>query len=386
MRTKIAFLIRDLNYGGAQRQLVTLIKNIDRQLFDVTLLCFYAGGELLADLPERDYKVICLEKKGRWDLWGFSLRLFKQLKTLQPSILHGYLCESNLFSILAKPFFPSTQIVWGIRASNLSVEQYGLVGKILNQAENFLSTFADLIIVNSHCGRDYCQCQGYPCDKMVVISNGIDTEKFQPNLSEGSRVRAEWGVKDATILVGLVGRIDPMKGHANFLKAAARLALSRADIQFVCIGVGPEKYTQALVKLADELNISERIIWAGGRSDMPAVFNALDLVCSASVYGEGFPNVIGEAMASGVPCVATDVGDSAWIVGNLGLLVPPQNFQELELAIDRITSKSQFNHSNPVKIRQAIIDRFSVQQLVLNTQATLLRTVEGSPICTEYRR
>lgn len=376
MKTKVAFLVRDLNYGGAQRQLVTLIKNIDQNLFDVTLLYFYAGGELLADLDDHDCQFICLDKKGRWDLLRFSLRLFHYLKMLQPDILHGYLGESNLFSILIKPFFPSIQIVWGIRASNVAIDQYGLVGRILIQAEKFLAPFVDLIIVNSHCGRDYCLCQGYPSDKMVVISNGIDTEKFQPNLLAGSNVRAEWGVGEGTILVGLVGRLDPMKDHPNFLKAAAELVRSRSDIQFVCIGVGKEEYTQVLIQLVTDLNISERIIWAGGRSDMPAVFNALDVVCSASAYGEGFPNVIGEAMASGVPCVATDVGDSAWIVGNLGLIVPPQDFGKLKIAINRLTSKHRPSYSHLAKIRQTIIDRFSVEQLVIQTQGSLLKMVK----------
>jgi glycosyltransferase involved in cell wall biosynthesis len=372
MKTKVTFLVRDLNYGGAQRQLVTLIKDIDKQLFEVTLLYFYAGGLLLQELQNTDCQVVCLEKKGRWDIFGFFLKLFRSLKKSQPDILHGYLGESNISSILIKPFFPSTKIVWGIRASNMPTDQYGVVGKILSRLELLLSSLTDKIIVNSHCGRDYCFEKGYIAEKMVVISNGIDTEKFQPDLSMRSIIRAEWGVSEATILIGLVGRLDPMKDHPNFFKAASQLVKEKQSLQFVCIGVGSEVYTQQLVQLTKTLGISEQIIWAGGRSDMSAVFNALDISCSASAYGEGFPNIIGEAMACGVPCVVTDVGDSAWIVGELGIVVPPQNSISLEIALKTAIDHALSDQDNSAQIRQRIVDHFSVQKLIMTTQATLL--------------
>jgi glycosyltransferase involved in cell wall biosynthesis len=378
MKKKVVFLVRDLNYGGAQRQLVTLVKNIDKELFDVTLLYFYVGGLLLQDLQNTDCRVVCLEKTGRWDILGFFFRLLDQLKISQPDILHGYLGESNIVSILVKPFFPSTQIIWGIRASNMPIDQYGLVGRTLAQLEIFLSAFTDLIIVNSHCGRDHCLSQGYAAAKMVVISNGIDTEKFQPDLLTGAKVRAEWGVAETTTLVGLVGRLDPMKDHPTFLTAAAQLASTRQDLQFVCVGVGSAEYAAELVQLAQDLGIADRVIWAGGRSDMSAVFNALNLVCSASAYGEGFPNIIGEAMACGVPCVVTDVGDSAWIVGDLGSVVPPQNAEALKIALAKSIEQSiQFDRANSAEIRQRIIDRFSTGQLVATTQATLLGSLDN---------
>jgi glycosyltransferase involved in cell wall biosynthesis len=372
MKTKVTFLVRDLNYGGAQRQLVTLVKDIDKQLFEITLLYFYAGGLLLQELQDTDCQVICLEKKGRWDIFSFFIRLFQHLKSSQPDILHGYLGESNISSILIKPFFPSTKIIWGIRASNMPTDQYGLVGKTLSRLEIFLSALTDRIIVNSHCGQDYCTVKGYPTDKMVVISNGIDTEKFQPDLSARSIIRAEWGVSETTILIGLVGRLDPMKDHPNFFKAVAQLVKVKQSIQFVCIGVGSAEYAQQLVQLTKQLAVSEQIIWAGGRSDMCAVFNALDISCSASAYGEGFPNVIGEAMACGVPCVVTDVGDSAWIVGDLGIVVPAQNSTALEIALKKAIEIIQSDQDNSAKIRQRIVDQFSVQKLIMTTQATLL--------------
>jgi glycosyltransferase involved in cell wall biosynthesis len=162
-----------------------------------------------------------------------------------------------------------------------------------------------------------------------------------------------------------------MKDHPNFLKAAAILSKERQDVHFVCIGNGSENYKQQLHQLALELNISQRVIWTGGRSDMPAVYNALDIVCSASAYGEGFSNVIGEAMACGIPCVVTDVGDSAWIVGDTGLVVPPQNTEALKTAMSSLVENLKINGCCREYIRERILTQFSVEQLVLKTKVAL---------------
>jgi glycosyltransferase involved in cell wall biosynthesis len=369
MKKRVAFIIRDLNYGGAQRQLITLLKGMDKQSFDVTLLYFYSGGPLLKDLKDSGCRIICLKKQERWDVLGFFWHLFQHLKTIHPDVLHGYLGESNLVTMFLKPFFPSTRIIWGIRESNTTPDLYGWLGRILSLLESSLSAFTDLIVVNSHAGKDYYLSPGYAPDKMVVISNGIDTERFQPDSEAGAKVRAEWGVSENTILSGLVARLDPMKDHPTFLKAAALLSQEKQDVRFVCVGVGDETYAKVLYQLTNHLGISEQVIWAGGRSDMPKVYNALNIASSSSSYGEGFANVIGEAMACGVPCVVTDVGDSAWIVGNTGIVVPPKNSEALvagrkaSLANDRIKIE--------VKMRSRIVENFSVVLLIENTSKIL---------------
>ena len=373
MKKKVVFLIRDLNYGGAQRQLVTLVKALHQEdCFDMTVLHFYSGGPLLRDLLDRGIPTISLEKQERWDVLGFFGRLFGHLKRIQPDVLHGYLGESNIVTMFVKPFFPSTRIICGIRGSNTPSGRYGWLGSLLSLLERLLSSFTDLIVVNSHTGKTDYLNQGYAPDKMVVISNGIDTERFQPDSEASAKVRSEWGIAENTILIGLVGRLNPMKDHPTFLKAAALLSKEREDVSFVCVGVGEENYAKELYQLTDELGISEKIIWAGGRSDMPAVFNAFNIACSSSSDGEGFPNVVGEAMACGVPCVVTDVGDSAWIVGDTGIVVTPKNPEALKTAINGLIEKANLDDYNPQEIRQRIVEQFSVRQLVLKTKAALI--------------
>jgi glycosyltransferase involved in cell wall biosynthesis len=381
MKKKVVFLVRDLIFGGAQRQLVTLVKDFDKEKFDVTVLHFYPGP-LSQDLVNHGISVISLEKGGRWDFLNFFWRLVKQLKELKPDVLHGYLGESNLLAIFLKPFFPSTRMVWGIRVSQMPDDALDWLGRILFNLQSRLSHWADLIIVNSHAARKDYLTYGFPPQKMVVVPNGIDTKKFQPNQEFGVKVRAELEISDDTILIGLVGRLELQKDHSNFLKAAAILCRNYQNIRFICVGTGPDNnYIQRLHQLTAQLNITDKVIWAGARGDIPAVQNALDIAISASAFGEGFGNTIGEAMACGTPCVVTDVGDSAWIVGDTGIVVKPENPQALAEGISRLIELPDVEKIVlQQKARQKIVDNFSVKQLVETTQSYCLNLLNPTSI------
>lgn len=375
---KIAFLIRDLNYGGAQRQLITLVKGLPADLFDTTLLYFYPDSPLVQDLESHPHiKTICLHKTGRWDTLNFSRKLFGCLRKLQPDVLHAYLGESNLIGLFLKPFFPKTKVILSIRGSQENLQEtYGQISLRMFQLECWLSPLADLTIANSNAGKNYHVKCGFNSDKITVVPNGIDVSKFVSNSLKRNDLRAEWKIKEEEFLVGLVGRLSPMKDHPNFLKAAALVLQERDDIKFVCVGTGSEDYRDKLIELSVATGLSQKIIWAGARSDMLAVHNALDLLVLPSVNGEGFPNVIGEAMACGTPCIATDVGDSAWVMGDLGIVVPPQNPKALAAAICTAINKLEKYEFNPDLLRKRIVDNFSVESLVNNTSSAILELLK----------
>ena len=372
MVQNIVFLIRDLGYGGAQRQLVELTKHLCKESLNVTVLFFYSGGIFEKELKDSGVQVVCLEKRGRWHLFGFFWNLVKHLKQLHPNVLHGYLGESNVVTVLSKPFFPSTRVVWGIRGSKEEPVDNDRLVYLIEQLEQFLSQFSDLIIVNSHAGQADCLARGFPAGKMMIIPNGIDVEHFKPDQEAGAKVRTEWGISENKVLIGLVGRLNPMKDHHTFLRAVALLCQERQDVHFVCVGEGPENYALELYQQAAQLDISEKVIWAGTRTDMPAVHNALNIAVSASAYGEGFSNAIAEAMACGVPCIVTDVGDSARLVGNTGIVIPPKNPNALKAAILSLIEDLEANGCNREYIRQRIVNQFSLKGLVLKTKAALL--------------
>ena len=376
MKKKLVFLISDLTYGGAQRQLLALAKAIDKNIFEVYVLSYYPNGPLSKELEDAQVISHCITKQGRWDIIGFYKRLITYLCQIKPDILHGYLVVPNLFTIALKPFLPKTKIIWGIRNSHQSeVKKDDLLIYPLDLIEIFLSRFADLIISNSHAGKKYCLSRGFPAEKTIVIPNGIDIERFKPDPEARTKLRKEWGLETETIAIGIIGRIHPLKDYPNFLQAAAILVEQGKNVDFFCFGTGKAEYREAMYCLTKELNLTEKLHWMGTSSDIPSVCNALDLVVSSSTDGEGFGNVIGEAMACATPCLVTDVGDSAWIVDNRQLVVPPQNPEELAKGINQFIEMKERDYH--LDTRQKIVDHFSLAQLASNSKAAFLELLEG---------
>ncbi|MEM7757766.1 MAG: glycosyltransferase [Cyanobacteria bacterium P01_A01_bin.40] len=371
MKKKLVFFISDLTYGGAQRQLAALARAIDKEIFEVYVLYYYPDGPLEKDLQDSQVILNCITKKGRWDLIGFYARLVSYLRKIKPDILHGYLVVPNLFTIVFKPLLPKTKIVWGIRNSNDSnARNEDWLNSPLALVEAVFSQFADLIVSNSHAGRDYCLNRGFPPQKTIVISNGIDIDRFQPDPEARVELRTEWQLAPETIAIGIIGRIHPLKDYPNFLQAAAILVSQHKNVAFFCFGTGEAEYEAEMYQLTQELNLTNKVRWMGTSSDIPSVCNALDLLVSASTDGEGFGNVIGEAMACGTPCVVTDVGDSAWIVDDSRLVVPRQNPQELAEAINQFLDlKERTENLDP---RSRIVQNFSIAQLAINSKAAFL--------------
>jgi glycosyltransferase involved in cell wall biosynthesis len=299
----------------------------------------------------------------------FALRLVREVWRLKPRVIYGFLGTPNILTALLKPILPRVGVVWGVRASNVDLYRYDWLLRLSYRIECWLSRFADLIICNSRAGLEYAVAQGFPRERMTVIPNGIDTERFKPDMLAGMRIRAEWGIADNEILIGLIARLDPMKDHSTFFRAAALLSRERTDVRFVCVGDGPKPYQSALYDQANKLGLDERLIWAGARNDMPAIMNALDIATSSSAYGEGFSNTIAVAMACGLPCVVTDVGDSALIVSDFGEVVPPAIPDALYKGFHRMLER--LNPDLRSANRASIVNRFTHNVLVTNTVAVL---------------
>jgi glycosyltransferase involved in cell wall biosynthesis len=185
-----------------------------------------------------------------------------------------------------------------------------------------LSRLPSDIIFVSQSSRSEHKRFGYRIENSRVLPNGIDTHLFVPSNAARLSVRQELGLPEDAFLIGLVGRYHPMKDHNNFLKAAAQLLKVHPDLHFMLIGRGINPWNKALQGAIQDAGLRNQIHLLGERTDTPRLSAALDIFTLSSSYGESFPNVIGEAMACGVPCVVTDVGDASWIVGETGRVVP----------------------------------------------------------------
>jgi len=265
-----------------------------------------------------------------------------------------------------------TEAVWGIRASDVDFSLYDKFSSNIFRVSALCSRFADLIVVNSHTGMRHHVAHGYCRDRMLVVPNGFDTRRFQPDSEARQRMRRTWGVAENEQLIGLVARLDPMKDHPTFLRAAARLAQEREDVRFVCVGDGPTPYRQTLQELADSLGLRPRLVWAGELEDMAAVHNALDVATSSSAFGEGSSNAIGEAMACAIPCVVTAVGDSAVLVGDTGLIVPPRNPEPLQTAWAQLLAMPPAERATMGQAaRDRITSEYSSDRLIQRTEDAL---------------
>jgi glycosyltransferase involved in cell wall biosynthesis len=372
-KPRVLFLIRSLGRGGAERQLVTLATGLRRAGWDVAVACFYAGGAFQRELERDEVPVIDLRKRGRWDIAGFLWRLWRALRQFEPDIVHGYLTVGNLLSLVTRIASPGSRVVWGVRSSFIDRERYDWMSRATFALSCRMARRADRIIFNSAAGSALHGAQGYPADRLVVIANGIDTDRFRFDEASRRRKRRAWDVADREVLVGLVGRLDPMKDHPTFLRAIARLT-DDVSWRFVCVGGGDAEYAGTLKMQARELGLADRLEWVGPCEDMVAAYSAIDIVVSSS-RGEGFSNVVAEAMACGRPCVVTDVGDSAHLVGNTGIVVPSGESAALREGIARMRQRVERDPEAVARAaRTRVVDQFSTARLV-STSARVLEDV-----------
>jgi glycosyltransferase involved in cell wall biosynthesis len=368
----VLFLTRSLSLGGAERQLVTLAGGLARRGHVVRVAVFYAGGPLSVELDRERIPILDLAKAGRWDLVGFARRLARCVRQVGPDVIHGYLTAPNLAASVVRTVSPRSRVVWGVRASDMDLSRYDGFEEWTFQLTRPLARTADRIVVNSNAGRKFHVARGYPADRTVVIPNGIDTARFRPLPAERAAARAELGSGDDEILIGTIARLDPMKDHDTFLSAAAILAARRPDVRFVAAGSGPVEDWR---RRARERGLGGRVTFSGPRADIERVYAALDLATSTSAFGEGFPNAVAEAMACGVACVVTDVGDSASIVEGLGAVVRPGD--PVALADAWATMLRPGAAPSAARLRSSIESRFSIDALVARTERALGDVVGG---------
>jgi len=355
MTLRVLFLARSLGLGGAERQLVVLAKALAKRGHDVHVALFYADGPLEDELVEAGIPVHHLDKRGRWDLLSPFRRLVFMLRRVRPDILHGYLPPANILAAAAIWFTRSPKLVFGLRASDMEQGRYDFLTRTTLKVEAALARYADLVISNSAAGLRAGWARGMPPGRGLVIPNGIDTERFRPDPRASERSGA--------YRIGMIARFDPMKDHDTFVTAAHLVAERRKDVHFVLAGQGTERLAGRSNNLPLEI--------VGVLTRPEALIAELDILVMSSLFGEGFPNAVAEAMASGVPVVATDVGDTSIIVGDVARLVPPGNPLALARAMLGLIPISR-EPAIRSACRRQIETNFSVATLTERTEKELI--------------
>lgn len=325
----ICLVVRSLTTGGAQVQCVRIAHGLLARGHKVSLVVFYPGGQLVDLAQEYGVPVYCLNKRSRWNLWAPLRRFVAHCRRERCDVLYTFLPMENLVGLLVSRRV-GIPVVWSLRIANTDRWQFGWASGLLYLCQELLLARAAAIISNSRAALvEWGLMEGA---RVHVIGNGVDVSKFRPNKAHRRSFRASHGLAEEDAAVGIVARIDKMKDHATFLRAAALIAARKPAVRFIIAGSGPEAYVAELVDLARKLGIDRRVLWLGEITRPEVVYNALDVAVLSS-RAEGLPNVLLEALACGVPTVATDVGDSALVTAGFGRIVPPGSPSQLAEAV-----------------------------------------------------
>lgn len=319
--TRIVFVITGLSVGGAEMMLLKLLSQLDRSRFSPYVISLTTEGEIGSRLAELNIPVFVLNMHSAKSRTVCLFKMVKIIKRLNPSVVQTWMYHADLVGGIAARLAGVEHIVWCIRNSNLSKTATKLTTLMVVKLCAYCSRWLpEQIISCSRRAMDIHVEVGYAVSKMLVIPNGFDLHCFGPNPAARESVRQEIGVDACTPLVGLIGRFDPQKNHLGFVEAAKVVHQERPDAHFLLAGRNVDQSNRVLRGAINSAGLNDNCHLMGLRDDVPRLMAALDVLLLSS-SGEAFPNVIGEAMACEVPCVVTDVGDSAYIVGETGRVV-----------------------------------------------------------------
>ncbi|MGC8740480.1 MAG: glycosyltransferase [Candidatus Sumerlaeaceae bacterium] len=374
-KVKIAYLITSLDVGGSERQLVAWVKGLPKDRYECHILCLSGFGPLEeaarhagAILHDLRYP----RKRAPGTIRGSTLpaafaawlRLLLLLKRLKPDILHTMIPACNVLGGVAGR-------VAGVRrmiCTKLALGHYRDNSHILARLENIVDPWFNLIHCKSRAiAEDVLRREPVPAHKLRLVYNGIDLTRFD-KLPPREIMRAELGLPVDAIVVGTVANLIPYKGHREIVEAAALLVPKFPQMKFLWVG-RDDGIAASLFEQAQLLGVAENICFLGPRQDIPRVLAAVDMLVSAS-HEEGFSNVILEAMAAGLPVVATRVGGNpeAVVDGETGYIVAPKDPTSLAAAIEKLAAEPDLARTMGEKGRVRVRANFSYEAMILGLE------------------
>jgi glycosyltransferase involved in cell wall biosynthesis len=360
---KITHIITDLDTGGAEMMLYKLLYSLRNKEIDSSVITLMSRGEVTERIEALGVRVETLDlSQGERPSWQTIKKLRSLVRVLNPDIVQGWMYHGNIVATIAvflfDPMHRKTKLFWNIRQTLYDIKSERTQTRWLIILGRWLSFLPKGIIYNSTLSAKQHSELGFSSKNNKMIANGFDLQKFHPDQNNYQQFRKELNVSESAILIGHISRLHPMKDHATLLRAVDRIMehisdLGDQEVVFLFIGHG----------VTSELSDNSEIRFLGERSDIPKIMSALDILVSSSSWGEGFPNVIGEAMASEVPCVVTDVGDSAYIVGKYGKVCPIGDDQCIANSLLQLIKSKQERNALGKQARQRIEENYSMDKI-----------------------
>ncbi len=291
----------------------------------VMVVTMLSGGSFLPQLKALGIPVYELPFNQPFKLFARVVKTLAAIKNFKPNVVVGWMYHGNLLAwLLQKIFCRQAALIWNIRGSMYGIRYEKITSRPVIYLNVWLSRYVHRILYNGELSRTQHQAIGFAPARTGIVYNGFDLSKLFPDAAATQKLRAEWGVGSAPV-IGMVARYHPMKDHANFLRAAAILSRTHPAVRYVLAGLNVTVDNVELKALCHTLGIADKVIFLGERSDGDMLSLGFTIATLSSSRSENFPNVLGEAMACGVPCVATRVGDVPVVIGDTGIVVPPSD-------------------------------------------------------------
>lgn len=362
---KVMHIINGLDAGGAERVLTRIACQNNRNAGRADMprqivVSLMDEGVYGTDLRDAGVELHCLGmKSGIRDLPGAIIRLTRLMRKAKPDAIMSWLYHADFITTLAATLSGcgTKRLAWNIRCAEMKLEQYGRATRLVFGLLAKMSGFPAVVAANSHAGQQHHIKCGYHPKKWAYLPNGFDTGEWQPDPAAKGRLCKELGLDPSTAIVGMVARQDPAKDHDTLFKAIYRVLQDGHNVRLVLIG-------QDTDKIAIPDNVKNHVSALGLRRDVSTLVPAFDISVLSSTFGEGFPNVIGEAMACGVPAIGNDVGDVADVIGDTGLTVPLQDPASLASAIARLLGEPhEARMKRQIAARKRIIDNYGLDTM-----------------------
>ena len=365
-KVNIHHIITGLSTGGAETMLYKLLSCMDRDMVTSQVVSLQNKGPMAERIEALGITVKALNmSKGIPDPRGVW-RLSRMIRNYEPDVIQTWMYHGDLLGSLAARLARRGSVVWNIRHSNLHPKENKKTTIWTAKACALLSTMIPKkIVCCSEESRRVHVGLGYDENKMLVIPNGFDLDNFGPSKEARNSLRDELNLQQNTLLIGMAARFNPQKDHFNLVQAARQLKDQGVEAFFLLCGQDIGWENEKLGSWIRQAGLEDRFFLLGPRNDMPRITAALDVACLSSAHGEGFPNVLGEAMACEVPCVATNVGDSAEIVGDTGRIVPPKDPEALARAIKELIDMGPEGRAEMGKrARKRVKERYELSRVV----------------------
>lgn len=378
---KVVHVITATEIAGAQTMLESVLERLSPE-FDCHVISLAPLGPIGERIAARGHPIESLDMRRGVPSVAALVRLVRRLRELRPDVVHTWLYHADLLGGIAARLARVGRVAWGLHNSTLEPAAVRARTRAVVRACALVShRVPDRILCCSEVARAvHVEC-GYPAERFAIVPNGLDVDRFRPDPIARQRVRVELGFGADTRLVGLVARWNPQKNHAGFLQAAAEVRRRQPATRFVLAGTGVDEGNAELVALVTSHGLGDAVRLLGPRQDTPRLIAALDVLASASGYGEAFPVVLGEAMACGVPCVATDVGDSAFVIGGTGRVVSPGDMDGLAAAIDELLALPAAERAAlSRRARERIVSRFAIDGVARQYEAFYRGLVEAPAV------